>query len=189
MAFNSNSSAHRRSNPFARTPSASPAPTTTNGRPKSSIFPSTSSVPAASTTPPHSRTKSNGSFPGFPALSSAITRLHRSESKSRGPASGTFAPSFIKTEEMNRSPDAVKGIEGENDFSGKRYVWVKDPQTGFVRGWVVEDLEGNRLLVQCDDGSVSITIVDMELETNTAVATRGRFRQRRQGQPRQVRQG
>lgn len=54
---------------------------------------------------------------------------------------------------MKRSHDAVKGIEGENDFSGKRYVWVKDPQTGFVRGWVVEDLEGNRLLVQCDDGS------------------------------------
>jgi len=61
---------------------------------------------------------------------------------------------------MRRSIDAVKGIEGENDFSGKRYVWLKDPQTAFVRGWVVEELEGNRILVQCDDGSVSRTVPD-----------------------------
>lgn len=57
---------------------------------------------------------------------------------------------------MKRSQDTVKGIEGENDFSGKRYVWVKDPQAAFVRGWIVEELDGNRLLVQCDDGTVSI---------------------------------
>jgi myosin protein heavy chain len=56
---------------------------------------------------------------------------------------------------MRRSSDTVKGIEGENDFSGKRYVWVKDPQAAFVRGWIVEELEGNQLLVQCDDGTVS----------------------------------
>jgi hypothetical protein len=57
---------------------------------------------------------------------------------------------------MKRSQDTVKGIEGENDFSGKRYVWVKDPQAAFVRGWIVEEMDGNRLLVQCDDGTVSI---------------------------------
>lgn len=48
----------------------------------------------------------------------------------------------------------VNGIEGENDFSGKRYVWLKDPQQAFVKGWVVEELGSNRILVQCDDGSV-----------------------------------
>lgn len=69
--------------------------------------------------------------------------------------SNTFAPSFIKTEEMRRPADAVKGIEGENDFSGKRYVWLKDSQVAFVKGWVVEELGDSRLLVQCDDGSVS----------------------------------
>lgn len=52
----------------------------------------------------------------------------------------------------------VSGIEGENDFSGKRYVWLKDPQTAFVKGWVVEDLGANRILVQCDDGSVGDAI-------------------------------
>lgn len=57
---------------------------------------------------------------------------------------------------MIRNQDTVEGIEGENDFSGKRYVWLKDPQTAFVRGWIVEEMDGNRLLVQCDDGTVSI---------------------------------
>ncbi|KAL2261572.1 hypothetical protein VTK26DRAFT_3858 [Humicola hyalothermophila] len=54
---------------------------------------------------------------------------------------------------MRKHTDIVKGIEGENDFSGKKYVWLKDPQTAFVKGWVVEELDGNKLLVQCDDGS------------------------------------
>ena len=59
---------------------------------------------------------------------------------------------------MRRTPDVVKGIEGENDFSGKRYVWLKDPQSAFVKGWVVQELGGNRILVQCDDGSVSVIL-------------------------------
>lgn len=88
---------------------------------------------------------------------SASVRHSHSGSRSDTPQSNTFAPSFIKTDEMRRSPDAaVKGIEGENDFSGKRYVWLKDPQTAFVKGWVVQELAGNRILVQCDDGSVSV---------------------------------
>ena len=56
---------------------------------------------------------------------------------------------------MQKGAEAVRGIEGENDFSGKRYVWLKDPNTALVKGWVVEDLDGNQILVQCDDGSVS----------------------------------
>jgi hypothetical protein len=70
------------------------------------------------------------------------------------PATGTFAPVFIKSEEMQK-PSPVSGIKGENDFSGKRYVWLKDPNTAFVKGWVVEELEDGMLRIQCDDGSVS----------------------------------
>ena len=44
-------------------------------------------------------------------------------------------------------------VEGENDFSGKRYVWLHDPKNAFVRGWVVEEVPGGKLLVQCDDGT------------------------------------
>lgn len=53
--------------------------------------------------------------------------------------------------------EKVRGIEGENDFSGKRYVWLRDANAAFIRGWVVEELNGGRLLVQCDDGNVSET--------------------------------
>jgi myosin heavy chain 9/10/11/14 len=62
---------------------------------------------------------------------------------------------------MRKQVDIVNGIEGENDFSGRRYVWLKDPQAAFVKGWVVEELPGNRLLVQCDDGSVSKVISEV----------------------------
>ncbi|KAF5703368.1 myosin heavy chain [Fusarium globosum] len=154
MSFNANANgtAHRRSNPFARTPSASPA-TNTNLRPKSAIFSSPSSTSGLSTPPGHSRTQSNGSLSAIThGFSGPAPRQQRSDSKSATPTSTTFAPSFIKTEEMKRH-DTVKGIEGENDFSGKRYVWLKDPQAAFVRGWIVEEMDGNRLLVQCDDGT------------------------------------
>ena len=57
---------------------------------------------------------------------------------------------------MKRGHDPVESIEGENDFSGKRYVWLKDPDKAFVRGWVVEDLSGGQIRVQCDDGTVRI---------------------------------
>ncbi|RMJ12012.1 hypothetical protein CDV36_008324 [Fusarium kuroshium] len=153
MAFNGAGSMNRRSNPFARAPSGSPAASQAI-RPKSAIFSSPSQIPGLSTPPPpHSRTYSNGSVSGSQGLPVAVSRQHRSDSKSGTPSSTTFAPSFIKTEEMRRSQDTVKGIEGENDFSGKRYVWVKDPEAAFVRGWIVEELDGNQLLVQCDDGT------------------------------------
>jgi myosin protein heavy chain len=96
---------------------------------------------------------------------------HRSESKTGSQASSTFAPSFIKVEESRR-PDAVKGIEGENDFSGKRYVWLKDPESAFVKGWVVEELGNNHILVQCDDGSVrNDNLSPKMLQANCVLAT------------------
>lgn len=79
---------------------------------------------------------------------------HQQGSKTGTPSSNTFAPSFIKTDEMKRSLQMPNGIEGENDFSGKRYVWLKDPVTAFVKGWIVEELDDSQILVQCDDGSV-----------------------------------
>jgi myosin protein heavy chain len=71
-------------------------------------------------------------------------------------ASNTFSPSFIQSSSTRASADTVDGIEGENDFSGKRYVWVKDPKVAFVKGWIVEELGEGNILVQCDDGSVRL---------------------------------
>ena len=65
-------------------------------------------------------------------------------------------------EEVHEGTEQIRGIEGENDFSGKSYVWVRDSQVAFIKGWVVEDLDGGRLLVQCDDGSVRPQVVTLE---------------------------
>jgi myosin protein heavy chain len=79
------------------------------------------------------------------------TRLRSNSHRNSTPV-GTFAPQFI-SEDGQETPKLGGIVEGENDFSGKRYVWLRDPATAFVRGWVVEDLPGGRLLVQCDNGS------------------------------------
>src|ERR1700733_4422617 len=77
----------------------------------------------------------------------------RSQSISnRNNNSSTFAPQFIKSPDGRDGEPRVKGIEGENDFSGKRYVWMRDPEKAFVRGWIVEDLDNGHVLVQRDDG-------------------------------------
>ena len=73
---------------------------------------------------------------------------------------GTFAPQFIH-EDDQETPRLGGIVEGENDFSGKRYVWLKDPTAAFVRGWVVEDLPEGKILVQCDNG----TQQEVEAET------------------------
>ncbi|OAA62462.1 myosin type 2 heavy [Niveomyces insectorum RCEF 264] len=165
-------SAPLRNNPFVRNASLSPAPpnNVAAGRPKSLLLTTTTSTtattvsssqannPLSSGRPSHSRSQSSlaatsSAAAGF-VRSGSVSRHGHDRSREGTPASGTFAPSFIKAEEMkHRNIDAVRGIEGENDFSGKRYVWLKDPQTAFVKGWIVEELQDNRMLVQCDDGS------------------------------------
>ena len=102
----------------------------------------------------HQRTQSFSPGPGslVPSRSDSMRRSARGST----PQTGTFAPTFIKSEDMQAPLPTVDRIEGENDFSGKRYVWLKDPTQAFVRGWVVEELEGSRLLVQCDDGNVRV---------------------------------
>ncbi|KAK3371877.1 P-loop containing nucleoside triphosphate hydrolase protein [Podospora didyma] len=141
-----------RNNPFARNASTSP---TASGvpRPKSALFSSPTSPLSASAARPssHIRNQSHNSI--ATALAPPISLRPSPGSRAGTPSSSTFAPSFIKTEDLQKHADTVKGIEGENDFSGKKYVWLKDPQTAFVKGWVVEELGGSRILVQCDDGS------------------------------------
>ncbi|KAK4219032.1 myosin type-2 heavy chain 1 [Rhypophila decipiens] len=147
-----------RNNPFAR--NAPPSPASTGlVRPKSAIFTSSPSPLAPSPSlPSHTRNQSHALLAMTAAQPTPPRHAHshsQSNDFSRGgtPGSTTFAPSFIKSEEMRKAADAVRGIEGENDFSGKKYVWLKDPQTAFVKGWVLEDLGGGRIVVQCDDGS------------------------------------
>lgn len=143
--------AQRRNNLFARAGSPS-ASNGAAGRPKSTTFSSPPLIPPNSPSS-HNRTQSQSAMAG-PLVPISGARHQRNGSRSGTPTSNTFAPSFIKSEPMRDSVGAVDGIEGENDFSGKRYVWLRDPTTAFVKGWVVEELGEGRILVQCDDGSV-----------------------------------
>lgn len=175
--------AQRRNNLFARagSPSASSGAT---GRPKSTTF---SSPPLVSSSSPssHNRTQSQSAMAG-PLVPMSGFRHQRNGSRSGTPTSNTFAPSFIKSEAMQNSVGAVDGIEGENDFSGKRYVWLRDPTTAFVKGWVVEELGEGRILVQCDDGSVCLPNPfrrpghrGLPSKLTLPKATRSRLRERR----------
>ncbi|KOS21022.1 Myosin type-2 heavy chain 2 [Escovopsis weberi] len=161
------------------TPTSSPqanANTNANGAGNGNATPSTNAFGSSSITPTananansnsnsnhiipsplaHIRTRSNtgSSFdPG--AMSGLLVKTARADSRNGTPTSSTFAPSFIREEEdMRQENESVKGIEGENDFSGKRYVWLKDPQEAFVKCWVVEELGDNKLLVQVEDGAL-----------------------------------
>lgn len=158
MAGPSGAFGQQRGNPFVRNSSVPPATSNgnVNGRPKSVLF--SNPAPTSPGRVTHSRSQSalSPSAANSPFLGS-VSRPIYGRSREGTPASGTFAPSFINTDELKqRSISAVHGIEGENDFSGKRYVWLKDPQKAFVKGWVVEDQGNNRLVVQCEDGSVSL---------------------------------
>ncbi|KAI1943523.1 class II myosin [Ophidiomyces ophidiicola] len=154
--------AQRRS-PFSRdSVSPSPAPRETTAmrtaRPKSVTFASPAPVHNTS----HARTPSFNP-PGSNSLVNPISRQRSNSFRNNNtPSSGTFAPQFIKSEELRKGADEIRGQEGDNDFSGKRYVWLKDSEKAFIRGLIVEESEGV-LLVQCDDGSrreISVDNVD-----------------------------
>lgn len=155
-----------RSSPFMRQSGQDQA--SNNGRssrPQSATIPSNTLNMVA-----HNRNQSHSSL-NTPALTNGHLRTTSDTSKNGVKRSSTFAPSFIKSEEIAHRREAVSSIEGENDFSGKRYVWVKDPATAFMKGWVVEELEGGMLLVQCDDGSVRASKSQPQLAyTNTAAS-------------------
>ena len=141
-----------RASPFARARATTSPYNQSNSIPSSSIEspPPTHSVS-------HTRNQSYSPVTTPTLGKGPVHSRQRSDSKISAVKSNTFAPSFIKTKESQERTKVINGIEGENDFSGKRYVWLKDPATAFIRGWIVEELENGQILVQCDDGSVRPT--------------------------------
>jgi myosin protein heavy chain len=138
-----------RNSPFARnTSSPSPGLNTAN-RANSALVSSPLAEPEPAMAHLRNQSLTNLSSPMLGRSDSA--RLRSNSHRNSTPV-GTFAPQFI-SEDDNEAPRLGGIVEGENDFSGKRYVWLRDPTTAFVRGWVVEDLPGGRILVQCDNGT------------------------------------
>lgn len=134
-----------RANPFSRhSPSPSPGPQ----RPKSVAFAQTEEPIG---TRSHTRTSS---------FSSVGNRLRATSLKDSSEASGTFAPKFIKEDEIRRGADQFRGLEGDNDFSGTKYVWIRDTERAFVKGQVVDEKNDGTLCVRCEDGTVSSCLKD-----------------------------
>ncbi|KPI37744.1 Myosin type-2 heavy chain 1 [Cyphellophora attinorum] len=129
------------------------SPLSPSSRPRSAVYNTNSPTPVQR----HDRQQS---FSPSTSLSSVPSHLRNKSLQRQGSISSTFAPKFIKSDEIRKSEDKISSIEGENDFSGKRYVWVKDPEKAFVRGWIVEDLSNDHVVVQFDDGSQIETHVD-----------------------------
>lgn len=152
MSTSASHGPRQRNSTFSRDPlSPSPSPLIPNSRPKSAIYNSPTGVSSFS---PLSGNQAFSPLSGSNLIPVHNTRPRSMSNRSYNQTSNTFAPSFIKTAELHEDNDRIGGIEGENDFSGKRYVWLQDPHSAFMKGWIVEEYDDGRLLVQCDDGSV-----------------------------------
>ena len=140
-----------RNSPFGRDQgSPSPGPPPGHARSKSSIMQS----PVSPVSPlAHSRNQSLTDL-GMAGLSRSDSQRLRSGSVRSNTPGGTFAPKFIKTEGLDGTEERVRGIEGENDLTGKRYVWLRHSEKAFVKGEVLEELQNGALRIQCDDGSL-----------------------------------
>lgn len=94
--------------------------------------------------------------PPRPSSALVVSSRHNRSSSLAKPSPGTFAPNFIRTADNRRhsATNLAAGIAGESsDFSGRRWVWVRDPEKAFVKGEVVLDEDG-MLTIRCDDGTV-----------------------------------
>lgn len=142
----------KRASPFGRaSPSSSPSGSPTKGlRPKSAVVTSPSKFEEAKGHFRNSASISQAS----PTTLARTSNHQRSNSLRVDASTGTFAPEFIKSEELRRGADQIRGLEGDNDFSGNKYVWLRDPEKAFVRGLVLEESGDGKLLVQSDDGEV-----------------------------------
>ena len=82
---------------------------------------------------------------------------HRQQTSALGSKStSTFAPNFISLASHDTNNPIQKGgeaLEG-TDFSGKRWVWVRDQELAFIKGFVSGEEPDGRLRVMCDDGTV-----------------------------------
>ena len=138
-----------RNSPFGRDgASPSPGPPPGHARSKSSVV----QAPLSPISPTmHSRHQSVDLDLAVLARSDS-NRARAGAGRGNTPV-GTFAPKFIKQEGVDGAEERVRGIEGENDLTGKRYVWVRDADKAFVKGEVLEELSGGVLRILCDDGS------------------------------------
>ncbi|RVX68328.1 hypothetical protein B0A52_07331 [Exophiala mesophila] len=159
--FNGASQRHYAFNRSYNSDMSMPSPVSPSRTSKSLLFGS----PAPTSPIRHERQQS---YSPSTSISSVPAHVRTNSLQRQSSTSSTFAPKFIKSEEMKQSEERISAIEGENDFSGKRYVWVKDLEKAFVRGWITEDLPHDRVIVQFDSGAQLETHIDEVDKVNPA---------------------
>jgi myosin heavy chain 9/10/11/14 len=84
--------------------------------------------------------------------------------RTESPSTGTFTQKFVNDlaipDKSSTSSDSARDLA---EFSGKRWVWLKDEKLAFVKGWVTED-NGDTLQVRCDNESVDRTVSSQEVD-------------------------
>jgi myosin protein heavy chain len=80
----------------------------------------------------------------------------------RNDSTGTFTPKFINALSAKdaRPTDAARDLA---EFSGKRWVWLKDEKLAFVKGWVIED-KGDMLVVRCENEGTDRTVDSQDVD-------------------------
>src|SRR5271163_4808715 len=86
----------------------------------------------------------------------------RPQQLTRNDSTITFSPKFVnslasKDRASSHSSDSARDLA---EFSGKRWVWLKDDKQAFVKGWVVSE-NTSQLTVRCDNENVG-RVVDAQ---------------------------
>ena len=92
----------------------------------------------------------------------SVKQAQHSPQHSRSDSTGTFTPKFINALSA-RNSGSTESARDLAEFSGKRWVWLKDDRLAFVKGWVTED-NGDTLQVRCDNEGVDRTVGSQDVD-------------------------
>jgi len=92
----------------------------------------------------------------------SLKQTQHSPQHSRSDSTGTFTSKFINALSAKNS-GSTESARDLAEFSGKRWVWLKDDRLAFVKGWVTED-NGATLQVRCDDEGADRTVNSQDVD-------------------------
>jgi myosin protein heavy chain len=98
----------------------------------------------------------------MPGPASLKQTQHSPQHSRSDSTTGTFTPKFINALSAKNS-GSTESARDLAEFSGKRWVWLKDDKLAFVKGWVTED-NGDTLQVRCDNEGIDRTVSSQDVD-------------------------
>jgi myosin heavy chain 9/10/11/14 len=111
----------------------------------------------------HQHIKSSPLSPKHPPLGSSVSASASASASVTSIIDRPVALSYTENLRTSPSKPASDSARDLAEFSGKKWVWVKDEKLAFVKGWVVED-NGNTLQIRCDDESVDRIVASQDVD-------------------------